>query len=490
MSTSESPRICKGARLPVARKPAFAPLIIGWLLLACAHSVLAGDDIERGVLSCERRLAVRLKSLLKWSADQGVSGFRHRLYELLIKVEPNHRSARKSLGYERSRTGEWTRRPDYYPPKDWDIQKLGEAEKRLDDRLATFRDCVLDLLEKDDGVDARRRNQLIERILEFMPDDELLRKQRGEVRHEGNWVLPETVKSRESRRRIAQLVVKLRSQLEGTIRRVAPAQAGGWHAAYESAGRSVVGTVQAQEAHDTLLDMEVAAGVARQLLGMKSASEGAVGPTYVMLVRSRQEALGVAAQSKYARAIIDSIQSVNAVVLEGGQKALIYADGPLHRRLAATRYTLDAHIHEGIGAHERGWLTEGLGQRLTWHLSSEHGISFASLRGTERKRQASGSKLPADPAQWLPSAADVLERDGARALARVLTARLNAMTSDDVLVSYGLAAFLLEARPDLGPEFMKATTGSHDAAALAKKHLGASLDVVTKRLVRWLREQA
>jgi hypothetical protein len=66
--------------------------------------------------------------------------------------------------------------------------------------------------------------------------------------------------------------------------------------------------------------------------------------------------------------------------------------------------------------------------------------------------------------------------------------RLNAMQPRDVLLAYGLAAYLMEAKPEHFVKFVRATADRTDAEGIVEDVLGVDLPFLAWRLRRWLLE--
>ena len=74
-------------------------------------------------------------------------------------------------------------------------------------------------------------------------------------------------------------------------------------------------------------------------------------------------------------------------------------------------------------------------------------------------------------------------------LATVLGRDLSTMGVEDVLVSYALAAFLVEGRPEATPVLLKAVGQNVPPADAIQSALGLTVPELQERLVRWLSER-
>ena len=447
------------------------------------------DKLDKEIAKQEKRLLSSLRSLLKWSANKRISGFRHVLYGRVLTLKPNDRSARRALGYTREGSGRWKRDPDYTAPKNWDLRRVKEGEQRLEKLYTAYRDKVVAAMEACDDLDSGRRSRIVDRVLELYPEDTTLREARGEIEYDGRWVLPETIDAIERREEIAEHVSQLWKRAQNKIRRDREEQDRGWTAAYKLEGRDIVGMVSDREVRTSILYLVVGYKAMSDVLDMELKGDKIIGPTSAILLPDRKSARVVARLNNYGKKTRTQMEVVSGLYLEDGKTVMLYGRDATKRMLGPLSYAIGAHISVRFNWPERGWLREGLRQRLIYLVSGKHGAHQISMRATEQYTGDDDTVLPDDPDEWLEAAAQLLYEKGEARVARVLTARLNAMTSADVLVAYGLAAYLIEARPDLAFDFMLATTKGHNVAAIVKKHLGADLTTVVDRLRVWLKQQ-
>ena len=84
-----------------------------------APTVYADDGpYEQAKAEAGTAFAADLEELAKWCHKSKAYRERNQIYELLLTVQPDHKNARKTLGYTFDRkTEEWVRKREYREPK-------------------------------------------------------------------------------------------------------------------------------------------------------------------------------------------------------------------------------------------------------------------------------------------------------------------------------------------------------------------------------------
>lgn len=468
---------------------AVAAMLVSLLLVAsmAAPATHADTTVERAIERAETRLVDKLESITEWARGKRITGFIHRLCRRILTLDPDNRRARGLLQYRRSsRGGPWVQSADYVEPPDWNTARLPKAEERVTAALATFRDTVFDVLDEAENVTPEQREAVLDRLVDLLPEDATLRRSRGDVEHEGRWVLPETVVGERVRAERAALVERVSRTVKPTIRPDEEALKLDWPMGFRTNRRRVYGNVDPLCGIEALLNMEIGDAVCSDLFGP---SKRICGPRLSILLTSRDEARALVQRMVVGTVTTQNLDQVSAMTLPSGEY-LAYWQKSLYTRLGGLRSVIDSYLMYAFPGHQRAWITEGIGQRITWYVGADHGALFVSLERTERLRAdgESGVVLPEHAAAWPRAAAAVLERDGPRRLAAVMTMRLNAMQVPDILVAYGLAAYLLEARPEHFLPFARATVRMSDANAAVEETLGVDMGTLSRRLRRWLLE--
>ena len=140
---------------------------------------------------------------------------------------------------------------------------------------------------------------------------------------------------------------------------------------------------------------------------------------------------------------------------------------------------------------ESGWALEGfglylcrelIGTRLTWFVKpSENTVASED--------NALRARLLDTRTNWMNEANKVLQGEHSPKLEFVLGKTVNNLTTEDLLYSYVLAAFLLEARPEVIPPLLRAIGGGATSQDALQKELGLDLPRIDGLVRRWLTER-
>lgn len=441
---------------------------------------------EDAVEAARSAAVTRLETLATWCDAQRLFGARDRVFERILVLAPNHARARSGLKFTRDRGGSWVRRDPYTPPPNWNKGLVAKADERLAAALVGYRDAVLAAADAD-GVPPAQRDEAVDALVDLLPDDATLRERRGDVRDEGgDWVLPETVEARKRREDLRHLARVTRRSLPTLGEAVE--RDGGWPTNLAAEGLSVRSTLALDVGYDLLTNALVGRAVARSVLGIPSDAKPAV--TRLIAVGSREEGLEtIRLNVKDPTTKLAEAQHVSGVWLSPGVVVAWETDAVV-RRQGFARDAINGEIHTKFAGAFGGFVSEGIGQRLLFLATGDHGPAFVRVVGTDLPGTPDEEPLPPDARAWLPRAARLLETDGGRKVGAVLTARLNAMTPGNVLVGYALAAYLMEGRPEAFEAFVRALSTTTDAAKVVEETLAGDLGSLARRVRRFCLENA
>jgi len=259
-------------------------------------------------------------------------GFRDRALKQLLLFAPENPRARSLLKYSRAKGGGWVQSPDYREPSDWSRGLVPHAEKRLLEALGPYRDAVLGALAAHPELPSARREEAMERLVDMLPNDAELRKSRGDVERDGQWVLPETVEGEKTRATRRKQVEDHEPRARADVEDDPKARANGWRAAVRSKHRSVQGSGDREEVTDALVAMEVADALCRDVFGDAPPK----GPAVTLLVRSLEEARRVIEQDPLDKEALRIFDQVGGQPLRNGTY-LSYYETSEFRRLGGVR---------------------------------------------------------------------------------------------------------------------------------------------------------
>ncbi len=457
------------------------------LALGAAPDFARADELDTAMKRANKKLTSRLVSITKWAAGKRISGFRHRTFELILTIDPDHARARGVLGFKRKgKDGPWVKKKGVSEPPDWAVNLVPKGEEKIKKALTSYREDVITALDMDPAPNPARHEAIMETLVDLLPDDAVLRERNGDVFFEGRWVLPETASAIKRRKELRALGRELTKKAFLHVVEDPKIISNNWRSAWKSDQRWVFGVVHHDESRDIISSMEAAAGICAHLFGEP---EDPLGPLQTIVLTDRDQAREIVSRNPKWRTTLAELDMVSGLHLPTGEY-MVYRSNRAKRRTGPVRQVIQSGLRRRFPGKSRGWITEGIGQRLTWYTTGFHGPFMVSLARTERLTvDEEEPELPDSARAWPRAAAKVLTKEGPRCVAAVLTKRLNAMRASDILVAYGLAAFLIETRPKQFVKFAEATKAGHDAEEIVRTTLGADdVAMLTRRLRRWLME--
>jgi hypothetical protein len=473
----------------VVRLAAWAVVAACGVVGARAASADATDD---ALAKARAGLVSRLETLLSWAQDQGIAGWRHGIARRILEVAPDHSRARATLKYKRaSKNAPWVQDPSYVEPADVKRALLPDAEKRLAAVTAWYRDEVVAAAE---GAEPARREALLESLLDVAPDDADVRRRLGHVEEGGRWALPEVHRGLRRRAELVAFGAAAREAAGPRVKRDPEGTELGWYA-LQTPKRSVMSAMKwPAEVREALVFMEAGDAVAQHLFGAEQEIGKEARPPIPALYFCDSKEAGRALMAQFPEAAdrVRDLELLSGVSL-GSRGYLRIEKDPERVSVAGVRVVVDVHVTRTLGPWKRGWITEGLGQRMVWYATGRHGPPFVNIQGTDVARaedEIEDEPIPPSPSGWLAASGRALERHGERRLAAALVARLNAMRSTDVLLGYGLAAYLAEAFPKSLVPFCRASMASTDPAAIVREVFEMDFGSFAARLKRWLKDTA
>ncbi len=447
-------------------------------------------------LSAPRAALVKeLEALATSANDQRVMRFRDQVFRVLIQLVPDHSRARTALKFRRDpKGGAWLQAPDYREPTDWAPQVLPRVKARLEEALSRYRDAVLFALSSTADLADAVKEQELDDLGRLLPNDRKVHEVRGDVEHEGRWLMPETVAALAERRAFHELVQAGRSMADAGIHRVTTLPKGfvGEGFEYLDGRHRVFGWTGEKWAEESLRFVVIGTVLTAGVTRCEMVGEARQGET--LLFPSEKEVIEWM-RANPARATAEDLQSVpqvGALSTEDDTRVVYFGREGYRRTSAlASAVGLGLLIACPEGEKDGAWVRFGLRNRIIRFITTLRPPQSVVLGGTAAggKAEAEEEYPPDDLSKWLAAAATRLADKGPERIARVLTVQTNAMSPSDHLVAYALAAYLREGKPDAFEAFLEASRGSTDAREIVRAGLGTDLGSLTLRLRRWLLEQ-
>lgn len=500
-NTSMSTRLRPLLALSPLLLGAGTPLLPGHVGPGAAAGSVASVTAARADFDKElRELQGLLVSDLEQVADacQKVKAFlqRNRVYELILEYDPEHKNARKFLGYKYDRKAEeWTMPRKPRDPKDASDEAVAEAAAERVRILGGHRQRMLQLLDAHPDLPLKLKNRELKRLVALLPDDAELRGMRREVRSEGEdgtvtWVLEESLRGNKVHKENEALLKKMKSGAPTPTEE--PLE--DWE----------------KELGAGFLDKAAVTDRVR-VVGNASTSENETGARMCHIIWDYLEHLfGIGLEPSYTSYHIEGRSAKSSFLgnwpgldpdqveyLKGtGGSTLsgreMFQSGPTsdNRIDGSVRMSIAMYMGRNFGVgSSTGWAIEGFGMYITHQLLGTRLTYF--IRRTDYVQKGKKRDLQDPNSNWMKMALEVLTDEKPFNLPFAMGRDVNNLTPDDLLVSYALAAYLLEGcEPETATTVLsKMGTEGVGGVQAVEETLGFDIETVRDRLAQWLQER-
>lgn len=468
--------------------PAAAPVA------AAPRTVAQGEDLAAEREAARLALVADLEGLVAWCGEHKAYGARARLYGRLIRVEPDHAEARRALGHRREKDGTWKepRRPR--TPKDHDpevLEELAGFEGAVD---AAYSARVLGLIEAHPDLPPRLRRELVDDVLRSDPDDAAARAALGEARDGEAWVLVETLAARARRAELKGLVKRALAEAPAAE----PAEALereralglSWKGIAASSEARALSTGSAEEAARLVQALPAARRLFEGALGLRARLPE--GLTLLALANDGEKARFLDAHPSVDAEYRAFLEPLEGSSIRDSSDFVQWAPDPLRRLDSLVRLGFMWLFVDSCGLSTRvGWAFEGFGLYLTRELVGTRLTWFVqpSEYGQARDDSALRARLMDTRVNWMGEAHALLSQPTRPRLPLLLGKDVNRLDTRDLLYSYVLAAYLVEARAESLPAILRRLGEGQASLEVLEEELGLSITELPDHLLRWLTER-
>lgn len=405
------------------------------------------------------------EGLAEWCQKNKAFLERDRAYELILSFQPDHKDARKALGYSKDKkTGEWIRKREYREPRNPKASSALEAVELRGTLLSAHVERMLAAIEANaDSIDPSTKRDDLKALLAEWPDDDRIRLALGQVRlsvdgKPDRWVSPLAARTLSARAEMRELRESLRASLpapEPTELLDYEKDLGGdleWKAALEAGPLRLLSTGSKDVAANVLGDLQLMwAYLPKALGGTTGATDGAT--SYLLASGGAADAFRdkCTLVGDDNKAFWD--QNIGTFLGQTVHTAL-YSRTAQARRDMALRLPVTLYLYQNYGIRsDRGWVVEGFGLMLVHQIAgtrlsySRHKAGDDMSQGTDERDFQ--DRIKRGDADWLELGRQTMKEGKAPNLSFVLGKNSGAMTSRDLVMANALAAFLIEAK---GPE--------------------------------------
>jgi hypothetical protein len=467
------------------------------LILVAAPDVRAGDDVKGGaagadgsaamasaVVKIEEKYVPAMEALGQWCGDSTLFIERAQVAEALLLVDAENEKARAWLRFVRQKDRTW-KQSSMRPFFDEKKELLPEWTKRRAEALDPMRQELEPFLEqRDDWRTVGVRDRLLRTLVALWADDAELHDRNGETSIDGKWLLKETVGVAVRRR---QLLDVSSAALKTAVKDAAayPMRVAEYGTCVTAPDFELRARVPPAEALEFAARITAARAVADEFLAPR--------------IRFRSGfVVHVFPSVAEGRRYLDARTDVAPERRKFGERLatfwlndveLVVADDTRDKRAdSGVRQVLDTLVRaDGYWLFSApAFLSEGVGMYLTWALLGTRLTVF--VKSTEYADQAKRDLADAG-ADWVNVVRKLVLEKGVAPNLKVLTGTpLNAMTREDAVMSYALAAYFLEGRPDDFKRLYAAMTWKRGFPECLAENCNVDVEGLELRFVRWLRE--
>ena len=470
--------------------------------LAVAPAVAGQDDVgfEPEYRAAVVALVAALEEQADWCSKGRLYAERDRALELLLRFEPDHPGARKTLGHRWVDDG-WEIPEDREPALNRTDKRLPEARRR---RAALGRDFservvgIAGFYERADpelgGLTPERKREAFAAVLLVDPDHPGVRTYFGEARVGERWVLGETERARARRAELKAIVrdafaaVPAPGDVEPN--EVEAAMGVSWTAGVATPRVRVLTTGPRGEAEQVARACHAAMDLYRAVLG--SEVEMLEGYTVWLLLDGASRDAFVAGWPGWGPERVEEMSTWGGAGVPRDVHVARWDADEVTRLDGAVRHTLGVlfKLDVDLGV-DVAWAWEGAGLYLTRSLVGTRLTWYGSGQTTEtpEAKELLGRLLRSD-VNWMNEAYQMLKLGRSPPLRALLGCGIDSMGVRDALLAYAWAAYLIEGRPDdLRPILLAVGEGQVPSADAVESTTGRDVDENQARLLRWLSER-
>jgi hypothetical protein len=461
--------------------------LAGW-----THPCPQAEEFETYRLGAHTQLVQRLETHAGWCRSKKIHVEYGKTLKLILEFDSQNTAALKGLGFER-RGMEWVA-----PKKEKSFKNCGE--KFLEEVPEHYREAIAPLIEghtrwvEAGELSVEERRVALADILRLAADNALVVGAGVEIRAAAASILPETLVARERR-------VQLKKWVDGAFASAPETRTGelkdrdralgvDWLGVVEAPTKRVVYATDRGEAERLLLALHAAESVFQSLFPGR---RGLPRDLSVYLMETELQKTPFLANHP---AVNDEyrafLQNLGGSGIQGSRDFAFWSGDAQRRADGIVRIALGWMFQGGFGfSVESGWAYEGFGlyltrlivrTRLTWTAQAESDLI------SERDFKLPSRLLP-EYANWMEQALRLWNAERVPDFGELMRKNVNQLSAEDVLVSYALAAYLLEGQPEKIDRLLRVTGSAMPLEEQVERAFSWDLETFRDRAGRWLSER-
>jgi hypothetical protein len=436
-------------------------------------------------------LAVELHDYAEWCRGRQFFLERRRVLEAVLVLAPGDTTAMRALDYTRDTTGRLVPPAKERIPRNFGFGDAAQAEarERYAAAIAPYLE-TMHALRADPSLTGTERASIVEELLLLVPDDPVLRAERGEVLRDGVWMMEEADAATRRRAELDEVVRTARSDTK--LEPCEPDEnertyAFRWTATMRSAEARLIGTVPAAELDRTARALHAA----RALFGAVFERDGALpADLQVYLFASPEEGRAFLGQhAALTPEQIDRSATLAGLWLPDEHEIIYWASAEELRIDGVVRLALEVMMSNNFHtAGNQAWIHEGFGfllaervtgTRLSWFARADK----AADQVLRVRMLTSGDWLGEAQRQFCAG-----EGGGPR-FTDLEPLTFDTISPAELLYAYAVAAYLVEGRAgSAGRLLQRIGFGRRPADALTEI-VGLDAETLDARVRRWLVER-
>ncbi len=488
-------------------------ILIALLLLASATTALAEDSPRVRWRAEKAQVLETLHDLADRCTRMKLFGTRADLYEQLLELAPDDKTARKWLKYKRSGDGSWERKGRWTRPRNGG-KGVANIVKRRQALAAEYRGRLRELSEelRDAGL-FKEAAEVVAAAVAIDPENEEFREWNGEVREgkaarpgkSSTWILQESLHAKKRRRlfkKTAQDAIKdMKSPKESAPHKNDRIGGISWGTKLQGKHVRVVGTPDKEEMELMLRHAEATWPLFETVFDIRSGNwqSGDSYATGLTIYSLDSIPMGNEFLSKwpgYTERDLEFLYPLVAMWIKKTPAVLCKSSQQLVRLEVAPKQINHAMISRAFGLNmERAWAKEGLCLYLTWQIAGTRLIY--SVKDVETDYGESDKPVPdyekdlSDPdSDWLALGLKLINSKDKPDIHLMAGRKINDLTKHDALYSYCICAYVCEGHPEKCVDFFRrlADKDGTDISVVCLESLGFDHLALERRVKRWLEE--
>jgi hypothetical protein len=461
------------------------------LCLLCLPCVIRAEDLADLRRTARAQAADDLVGLASWCQSKKLYFSRDESYRLALEFNPDHAVARKKLRYQK-RQGEWVQVRKPGPATDRNDAALPEFDERLRKVGGRYAETVIAQLERGwRSAPLATRAAVFAEIFRLDPDHARTRRAHGDVRRTDRWVLRETPRAAKRRVRLVEMARDALREVppprRSTLTQEEKAFKVLWKDVLQGSDWRLLIAAPPTEARRCLQVADASRLLLQDALGVQF---GTVPGMRLLVMPTKAEYLSVLKNHPPTdEQTLKFDGALSGCWLKDSQTCSMF-DNTADRRLeGCARQPVGFHLWGRFGlTGKQGWAWEGLGLYFTYQLTG-HRLSYFT-RKTRYANQAVAvrgldAKMRDKETDWFKLAGELDPPDWKLLLAK----DVNQLTNPELVWSYALAGFLLEAYPHKVAPVLEQLGKGRGSEEVLREKLGLPVELLATRVARFAKER-